>query len=41
MDDINTDMEMRDEEILKVRIKIRQVDIEKDKLEAQIQYLRR
>jgi chromosome segregation ATPase len=41
MDDINADMEVRDEEILKVRIRIRQMDIEKDKLEAQMQHLRR
>ena len=41
MSDINVDMEVRDEEILKVRIKIRQADIEKERLEAQIQHLRR
>jgi hypothetical protein len=41
MSDINVDMEVRDEEILKVCIKIRQADIEKERLEAQIQHLRR
>jgi predicted RNase H-like nuclease (RuvC/YqgF family) len=41
MDEINTDMEVRDEEILKLRIKIRQEDLEREKLEGQIQHLRR
>ena len=41
MDEINTDMEARDEEILKLRIKIRQEDLEREKLEGQIQHLRR
>jgi hypothetical protein len=34
-------MEVRDEEILKLRIKIRQEDLEREKLEGQIQHLRR
>jgi hypothetical protein len=36
MDQINEDMEVRDEELLKLRIKIRQVDLEKDRLEGEI-----
>lgn len=39
--EINDDIQRRDEEILKVRIKMRQADIERERLEAELQLLRK
>ena len=36
IDDINEDMQRRDEELLKVRIQMTQVDLEKQKLESEL-----
>ena len=41
IDTINTDLSVRDEEVLKMRIKIRQVDMEREKLEAELQILKK
>ncbi len=41
MSEINEDMQKRDEELLKVRIKMSQVDMERQRLEGEVQALRR
>lgn len=39
--EINEDMQRRDEELLKVRIRMTQVDMERQKLEGELQNLRK
>jgi hypothetical protein len=41
MKDINEDMQKRDEELLKVRIRMTQEDMERQKLEGELQNLRK
>ncbi len=41
INDINENMQKRDEELLKVRIQMTQVDLERQKLESELQILRK